>query len=185
MTLFEYLAIAFSLVFSFSAVRLVAGLPYALKPGKRYFVHVIAVVNLLFGIVVVFWAFWSFRNVEWNLARFFSALASPGLLYFLACTLIPEAPATVASWRVHFYSVRRSLYTGVAAWICIAALNNTISLGYSIWHPARAIQLVVLSVAVVGAVSENSKVHAILAIGILSLFIAIFVVYFLPNPVAA
>jgi len=34
-TLFEYLAIAFSLVFSFAAVRLVGGLPYALEPGRR------------------------------------------------------------------------------------------------------------------------------------------------------
>ena len=36
MTLFEYLAIAFSLVLSFSAMRLVAGLPYAAHPNRRY-----------------------------------------------------------------------------------------------------------------------------------------------------
>ena len=39
MTLFEYLAIAFSLVFSFIAARLVAGLPHALDSSRRYFVY--------------------------------------------------------------------------------------------------------------------------------------------------
>ena len=36
MTLFEYLAIAFSLVFSFAAVRLVGGLPAALARGRGF-----------------------------------------------------------------------------------------------------------------------------------------------------
>ena len=34
MSLFVYLAIAFSLVFSFAAIRLVSGLPYALDPSS-------------------------------------------------------------------------------------------------------------------------------------------------------
>lgn len=185
MTLFEYLAVAFSLVFSFTAARLVAGLPYALKPERRYFVHVLQVGNLLLTVVVTFWAFWSFRNVEWNLARFVSALAGPGLLYFLACTLIPEAPEGVASWRQHFYSVRRSFFTGVAAWTCIIAVNSTISLGIPIWHPVRATQFALLSIAAVGAVSESPKVHAILAISSLALLLAFVALSFLPDSLTA
>jgi hypothetical protein len=40
MTLFEYLAIAFGLLFSMTALRLVGGLPAALDPDRRFWVHV-------------------------------------------------------------------------------------------------------------------------------------------------
>ena len=45
MTLFEYLAIAFSLVLSFAAMRLVAGLPYAVQADRRYWVHLVFVFS--------------------------------------------------------------------------------------------------------------------------------------------
>ncbi len=64
MTLFEYLAIAFSLVYSFSAMRFVAGLPYATQPGRRYWVHLTFVCLLLIGTAMAFWAFWGFRDAE-------------------------------------------------------------------------------------------------------------------------
>ena len=66
MTLFEYLAIAFSLVLSFSAMRLVAGLPYATQRGQ-YWVHLVFVLSQLLVTVVAFWNLWSFREATWTL----------------------------------------------------------------------------------------------------------------------
>ena len=62
MTLFEYLAIAFSLVFSFSAMRLVAGLPYAAQANRRYWVHLVFVSAHLLLTAVGFWNLWNFRD---------------------------------------------------------------------------------------------------------------------------
>ncbi len=101
MTLFEYLAIAYSLVFSFSAMRLVGGLPHALDPNRRYWLHVCWVLIQLVGTAGQFWLFWSYRDVEWSYPRFLLTLANPSLLYFNACTLVPEAPASVESWRTY------------------------------------------------------------------------------------
>ena len=112
MTLFEYLAIAFSLVLSFSAIRLVGGLPHALRREGRYWVHVAFVVGLLFSVTNAFWVFWSFREISWNYPKFLLALLNPGILYLLAATLVPENPETVRSWRDHYYAVRRRFFIG-------------------------------------------------------------------------
>ena len=98
MTLFEYLAIAFSLVFSFAGMRLVGGLPYAVQPSRRYWIHLNFVCLLLLAAVVQFWIFWSYRTVEWTLPTFLLVLLSPGLIYYNACTLIPENSSAVESW---------------------------------------------------------------------------------------
>ena len=115
MTLFEYLAIAFSLVLSFAAMRLIAGLSYAAQPGRRYWVHLVFVLGHLFLTIIVFWNLWNLRDVTWNLPRFVLALAYPGLVYFTACALIPEQASAVDSWRSYYYSARRRFFIGIAA----------------------------------------------------------------------
>jgi hypothetical protein len=184
-TLFEYLAIAFSLVFSFTAARLVSGLPNALDSSRSYFVHYLFTLGLLGTVVAIFWAFWTFRTVEWDFLRFVLALASPGLLYFLACTLVPNVPEGVVSWRDHFFAARRRFYLGLAAWISVVAINNTISLGVPLTHPARALQAALFTIAMVGAVSEEPRVHAGLAIGSILLLLTMGIVVLSPGALAA
>ena len=95
MTLFEYIAIAFSLVFSFTVVRLVGALPYVTKAGRIYWVHFTFLVTALLYVVNGFWAFWSYEAVTWTYGRYVVALASPITLYFVAATLVPGEPAQV------------------------------------------------------------------------------------------
>ncbi len=112
MTLFEYLAIAFSLVFSFTAIRLVGGLPFAFDGTRRYWIHLV-VIGLQLGCVAGgFWGFWSYRDVVWSFPKFLLALSGPGVFYFLATTLVPESPSQVASWRDYYYSVRVPYFVG-------------------------------------------------------------------------
>ena len=54
MTLFENLAIAFSLVFSFTAMRLLSGLPEAMRASRRYWVHLVYVCTALIATAIVF-----------------------------------------------------------------------------------------------------------------------------------
>ena len=185
MTLFEYLAIAFSLVFSFSGMRLVGGLPHAVQSSRRYWIHLSFVCIQLLATVLVFWLFWSFRNVAWNFPTFLLALASPGLIYFNACTLIPENPSAVESWRDYYYSVRRRYFIGVSCWILVVATISTVVLQFPFLHPARVPQAVFLALGVVGAVSESHRVHAgiVLLLLALTLFVAL-TLGFRPGPFA-
>ncbi len=165
MTLFEYLAIAFSLVYSFSAMRIVAGLSSATRRGHRYWVHLTFVCLGLIAIVMAFWGFWSFRDADWTLPKFFLALAGPGLLFFLACTLIPESSSTVVSWRDHYYSVRHQFFLGLIVWALAIESLVTVALPEAPWlHPIRISHAVTVLIGILGASSASHWVHSGLAL---------------------
>jgi hypothetical protein len=167
LTLFEYLAIALSLVFSFTALRLVGGLSHTLNQPSRYWVHAIQNVVALLMVVVVFWVFWSYREVHWTFPKFVLALSVPGALYFAAITLIPDDPAAVTSWREYYFSVRIKLFVALALWALLTSILSTLLLAMPIDHPARIGQITMLTLAVIGIASRNPRIHAVLALSML------------------
>jgi len=132
-----------------------------------------------------FGLFWSFRNVSWNFLTFLLVLASPGLIYFNACTLIPENPSAVESWRDYYYFVRRRYFIGVSCWILAVATISTVVLQFPFLHPARVPQAALLALGVVGAVSESHRVHAGMVLFLLTLVLLVALTLgFRPGPFA-
>ena len=164
MTLFEYLTVAFSLVYSLAALRLIGGISVAIAPARRYWTHLLMTLALLLMIAGGFWTFWSLRDVSWTFVGFLVALSVAGLLYYLAAVLIPESPGSVSSWRDHYSAVRRRWYMGWSLWAVVIAVNATVNLGFPLAHPSRAIQAASLIVGIVGATSSRDRVHEILAV---------------------
>lgn len=164
MTLFEYLAIAFSLVLSSAAMRLVAGLPHAFDRSRRYWVHCCFVVLGLFTVVVAFWVYWSYREARWDLPRFLVALTHVGTLYFLATTIVPESPGGVVAWREYYYSVRVRYFSAVILLALTTAMNPTLLLAMPLRHPARLAHVSLLVSGIVGVSTANSRVHGGLAV---------------------
>jgi hypothetical protein len=169
MTHFEYLAIAFSLVFSFAAVRLVGGIPYALAPGRRYWVHLSFVFHELLRVAAGFCAFWSFRDVTWTFPTYLLALVAPGLVYFLAATLVPADPTEVDSWQDFYFGVRRRYFLAIVCWAVAVATTTTILVQMPWSHPFRLVQLGFLAFGVVGASFASPRIHAGLALIALAL----------------
>lgn len=184
MTLFEYLAIAFSLVFSFSAKRLLAGLPFAIQPERRYWVHLTLTFTQLMATTAIFWIFWSFNGVIWTFPTFVIVLASPSLLYVNSCALIPQDPSLVESWRDYYYSVRRRYFVGAGLWALVVAGVGTLVLNVPWDHPTRAVQASILVAAVVGTISENPRVHAAIAACIVGLVLTAGLIVFQPGALA-
>jgi hypothetical protein len=164
MTLFEYLAIAFSLVFSFSALRLVGGFSHAVQAGRRYWIHLCLVCLQLLATVAIFWNFWVFRDITWTFPAFLLLLGIAGLIYYNACALIPEDPSAVESWHAYYYSVRRRYFLGVTCWSIATVVSSTLVLQLPLVHAARAAQAAFLVIGVAGAASANERVHAIIVI---------------------
>jgi hypothetical protein len=162
-TLFTYLAIAFSLVFSLAAVRLVGGLPSALAPARRSWVHVAFVFHELMRVAASFWVFWSYRDIAWSFGAYLLALVAPGLVYYLAATLVPEDPSHVLSWEDHYYEVRRRYFLGILGWTLALAATTTVLTGLPLLHPARVLQAAFAVFAITGAVSKSVRVHHALA----------------------
>ena len=111
----------------------------------------------------VFWAFWSYRDVQWTYPKFLLALSSPSALYFLATTLIPDDPAIVRSWRDYYFSIRIRLFSALGLWAAVTTMLSTFVLEMSFTHPARMGQIATLAIAMVGVTSEHPRVHAALA----------------------
>lgn len=97
MTLFEYLAVAFSVVLSLAAVRLLSGLSVAFAPERRYWPHAMWIVFALLSSPLIWWNFWSFREVSWNFFAFLLVLIVPAVIYLQAAALVPENPSLVRS----------------------------------------------------------------------------------------
>jgi hypothetical protein len=158
MTLFEYLAIAYSLVLSFAAMRLLEGLPHTARSDRRYWPHLVFVFCSLFGCVTAFWVFWSYRGANWDYFRFWLALANPGLIYSIVCTLVPRNADSIESWHQYFASVRRRYFLAFASWALVVAGMHTLILGMPLWHPGRVVELALFCTAIVGAFTSNEKV---------------------------
>jgi hypothetical protein len=170
-TLFEYLASAYSLVLSFAAMRLIEGLAYAFDPARRYWVHVVFVCSALLSCLSSFWIFWSFRDVAWDFSLFLLALMSPGVIYFIACTLVPRNAPDVESWREYLLSVRVRYFLAVACFVVVAALISTLLGEVSVWSPLRAVQAAIFLVAIVGIRSDDERILAALAVLIIAVVV--------------
>jgi hypothetical protein len=164
MTEFSYLAIAFTLIYSLAAIRLVGGLAHAVMAATRSVLHLVLTITTLFLIAVSFWVFYSLSEVDWTFGGFLVALMIPSCLYFCAATVIPEAPEGVASWNDYYLAVRARWYAGMAGWAASAAVSASINLDMSLVHPARGIQGLAIVLGITGALTSNQRVHRVLAV---------------------
>ena len=180
MTIFEYLSVAISIVLSLAIVRLLNGLSYLMESPKRYWVHAAWVILIAIGIPLIWWNMWACRQVEdWIFPLFALLLLAPITVYFLAATLIPDAPATVESWRSHFFQVRRRLCITMILLIICLMMNAVVVLKAPFLHPLRVFEGAMVALLLVGAVSEDPRVHGLLISFILCALAAVIASFFL------
>jgi len=164
MSIFEYLIIAFSLLFTLTAMRLIGGLPAAIRKERRYGVHILFIITTLLGIIFIFWNYWALKDIVWTLPKFIFALLLPSLYYFIAVLLIPENSANIASWRKYYFDIRSKYFTTLAVWLVSANVSAKVLLDLPFWHSARIGHIVGLVFCVVGILVTRPKVHWALAI---------------------
>ena len=170
MTLFEYLAVSVSIVLSFGVIRMLDGIPQAFASGRRYWVHSLWVVNLLWMHVQLWWAFWSYSvRTSWNYPRFLIVLLGPALLYSLAITLVPRDAADVPSWSAHFKLVRVRFHILFALLVCSLVLSTWLVLGLPFLSQLRAWQAFLIGLFVVGARFPSNRIQGAVAIAYLAM----------------
>ncbi len=167
MTLFEYITVAVSIVLSFAMIRLLDGLRPALSREGRYWVHVAWVGIKLLNLLLFWWGFWNLRDVAWSLGWFVWILLLPGMLYLQATALVTRNPHQVNDWRRHFYGIRRWFFTVNGLNIVHTFITGTFLLGIPLAHPARVVQVTILACSVLGVISEDPRLHSVIAVVIL------------------
>lgn len=160
MSLFEYLAIAFSLLLSTSVMRVADGLAHALKDPGRSWLFVGQLLVALLANVSAFWNFWSFHDADWTFPRFVLAVSGPVALYVGSCTLVPRAPESIVSQSEHSRAVRRRFYLCLALWTIAIATTATVLVGMPFNHPARGAELFIFALGAIGASTDDDRIHA-------------------------
>ncbi len=167
MTQFEYIAIAYSMVLSFTVLRALSVLPHAVRSGRHYWVHTTWVGLTLATTVGVFWNFWFYREIEWTLPLLVLVLANPAILFVLASLLAPTDALATDSWREYFFSIRLRLFVTAIAWDLSGLVEIWVLVDLPAFHPAN-VQLGALLVAhLVGAISKRPAVQSAVVVAIL------------------
>ena len=163
MTQFEYIAIAPTLILSFSLARVLSNLSPIFTSKNRYWIHSTWVVVLIANHVGMFFIYWVFHlNDDWSFAEFILFLTHPVGLLIVSSLLIPSSE--VADYRTHFESIRFSFYV---VWIVAMAADPILGfvvLDFPVTHPANLISVFVVLAFSFGVIFRRSSVDAGLAI---------------------
>jgi hypothetical protein len=156
---FEFVSVGLALVYSFAVARLLAALPFVLARDKRYGVHVIWFAVTMLALVNTWWSFWLIRAVDWNALRFVWALSVPSLIYLRAGALVSQSPATVRSWRDHYYQARGPFF-GIGLAIMANSVLRPWVMGLEHSLPSLAFPLTLSLLYGVGLATDRSRIHA-------------------------
>ena len=173
MELFDYIAIAFSFVYTTAAIRLIGGLSAAINKDRRYIVHLLFIVIMIVSIITSFWGIWAHRYLEdWKLYKFIFLLIDGALYYFIATVLVPENPNEIDSWKNHYYKNKNKLFYAMLTFLVYIQLNGFVLTGEFHFAPEQFFHLIFIIPIFFGLWSKNHKVHlAIACFNIITTFI--------------
>lgn len=164
MTHFEYMAAAHTLILTFAAARILSGVFHAVQPRRFYWVHLSWLSLAIVFCLTSFWVFWFYREVEWTLPRLMLVLAAPSLIYVFSSILVPSNASEVASWREYFFAVRLPLFALGALMVLYIILVNPLFIDVPLVDVSQMPLYLLLGVFVVGALSDRTWLHNVLAL---------------------
>jgi hypothetical protein len=94
---------------------------------------------------------------------FLWVLLVPSLLFLQSTALVTTAPASVTSWRTHFFGIRRWFFLMDVALMLHTIVSASVIRGLPLLHPLRAVQGAALTLSILGAASASPRLHAALA----------------------
>ena len=172
MTLFEYLAVAFSIVLGFSLTHLLGSVRAIFDPGRRYSVHIGFFFFLLLLHPQLWWAFWDLHDdAPWNLFTFLFTLAGPGLLYLMSTSAVPVERTGDLSWKDHFGASRRWIYGFTVAYTIWGISEVYWVFGVPLFHPYRVVQVALFCVAIAALLLPSSRMDRIAVTLMLLIFV--------------
>lgn len=164
MTLFEYIAIASSIILSFAVVRLLDTLPHAFEASRRSWPHCGFVLVVLWACAQFWWIGWALHSAStWTYPRFLLYLLIPATLYSLARTLSSSDPSAVASFSAYLDDVHRRFFSLFCAYLVLLTALSLVFFGVSLGDPLRLFQLVGIGLAASGIFVAAPRYHGLLA----------------------
>ncbi len=172
MTLFEFISVAVSIVLALSSGQILLNLREVFDPTRRYWVHALWVVHVLFLHILTWWALWAFRDIEaWNLATFTVVLLPPGLLFVTTSALVSNMSSSDESWETHFYSVRRWFFAARSLFLIAAGFRTWLLLDKNLLESPTPVSVPILALCVVGFIFSGSRTQGVVAVATMVLLV--------------
>lgn len=185
MSIFEFMAIAFSLVLALTFSRGLSGLRSTLMRERRYWPHAAWVMIKLLNTVAFWWWLWAYRVLDegqWNVAIFIFYLSIPAVFYLQIASLLGSNPQQVTNWREHYYA-ERIWFFGLNTLLSIQTfivMSNVLAPAEPNYHGV-AWMFLVLTYSITCMVTANRRVHAVVAaIGLLGILAFLFSMFEAP-----
>jgi hypothetical protein len=178
----EYLSVLVSIVIGLGLSHLLASVGKLLSRRKRVRVYgpsVMTAAVVFLAHVQFWWGSFEFgRRIESNFFAFLVFLLTPILLYLIAVLVLPELDqddSGIVSLREHYYEARPWFY-GLAAAIPVAtAVRNAGFQGDALWNQDRPFELAFFLVSLTGALTASERVHRVIPVVMLALFVVMVV----------
>ena len=166
MSEFEYFFTGISIVLALAVARLLEGLRDTFEPARRFWIHSLWVVDRMLVLLAVFWSLFDNRaQTNLTFAMFLGLASSPAILFLQANALVTSRPDAVASWRDHFFGVRRWFF---ASNMLLAVTAHLVWLSIepdeALQAPSLVYSLAGLLLSTVGYTNANERVHGILVV---------------------
>ena len=178
----EYLSVLVSIVIGLGLSHLLGSVGKLLSRRKRVQVYaptVMAAMIVFLAHVQFWWGSFEFgRRIESNFFAFLVFLLTPILLYLIAVLVLPELDqddSGMVSLRQHYYEARPWFY-GLSALIPVAtAVRNAGFQGDALWNQDRPFELAFFLIALAGALTASERVHRVIPVAMLALFVVMVV----------
>jgi hypothetical protein len=178
----EYLSVLVSIIVGLGLSHLLSSVGKLLSRRRRVRVYtpsVMAGIIVFLAHVHFWWGSFEFgERIENNFFAFLVFLFTPILLYLIAVLVLPELDqddSGVVSLRDHYYEARPWFF-GLSALIPVTtAVRNAGFQADPLWNQDRPFELAFLLLALAGLLTASERVHRILPVAMLTLFLAMVV----------
>jgi len=170
---FEYLSVLISIILALGMTRVLGGVGEMLQARSHrriYWMHAIWIINLFLYLVIAWWIFYRWRNLEsWRFLLFVFVLISPTLLYLASLLLFPREGDIDAAidYKTHYYSNHRAFFILFALFTpvdiadsLLKGVPHFLALG-PIYFISNSLYFVGLTTA---AITRNERYHEFYAV---------------------
>jgi hypothetical protein len=176
--MFDYFSVLISVIFGLALTHLLRGLGRIIQmrhETRPYWVHIFWTINVVIFVLAIWWGMYWWKGLhDWTFGWFFFISGYAIAVFMWAYVLYPaEFPAGV-DFETYFYSNRRWFF-GIQAVAVLWDIPETLQ--KAVMHlrpvPPQYMYLIggLLTVSVVGLITDKRRVHAVLCIAWLLIFL--------------
>ena len=137
-----------SVIYALSVAPLLSGIVRVTQskvPVRHYLTQAIWVGNQFLLILLMWWALWSFRSVNWTFSDFAFIAVEPVLLFFACSILYPQrVDGAQIDMKAHFEKINGVFYATIFVLIILVSLDGVFLGIEPLWNANRYFQAGVL-----------------------------------------